>query len=211
MREFRYTAVSVAVLTGIVFIAQQLWESEVFNALALVSSEVWAKPWTLITHVLVHADIMHFGYNMFALLLFGTILEYAIGSRRFLVVYIASGLAAGIAGVFLYTAAIGASGAVFGVLGCLAILRPRLVVWVMGAPMPMIVASFVWVLIDFIGMFSYDNVAHEAHLFGLGLGAAAGLLMHRRYGEPLMKRKKDEEYPTSEDMKEWEDRYMLSG
>ncbi len=205
--RYPYATISVAALCGLVFLLQQFWYHQVFSSLALVSSEVWSRPWTLISYTLVHADILHLGYNMFALLLFGSILESVIGSRKFLVIYLLSGLAAGIAGVFLYTATVGASGAVFGVMGCLALLRPRLVVWVMGAPMPMIIGAAVWILIDFIGIIAPDNVAHEAHLFGIGVGIIAGLLLHGKYAEPF-RRKRPPKRPTDREMDEWEERFM---
>jgi len=202
-----YLPIIIAAICGLIFLLQQFWYWEVFNSLALVSSDVWSRPWTLITHAFVHSDFIHLGYNMFALLLFGLILENIIGSRRFIIVYLLSGLAAGFAGIFLYTAAVGASGAVFGIMGCLALLRPKLSVWVMGVPMPMIIAAGVWILIDFIGITASDNVAHEAHLFGIGVGIIAGLLLHDRFSEPFRKRKPPEK-PTDKEIDQWEDRYM---
>ncbi len=206
--RYPYATLSIAAICGLVFLLQQFWYWEVFNSLALVSSGVWARPWTLISYTLVHADIIHIGYNMFALLLFGSILESVIGSRKFLAIYLVSGLAAGIAGVLLYTASIGASGAVFGVIGCLALLRPRLAVWVMGAPMPMIIAAAVWILIDILGIPAPDNIAHEAHIFGIGIGIAAGLLLHDKYAEPLRRKRRKQERPTDREIDEWEERYM---
>ncbi len=207
--RYPYATLLIAAMCGLVFLVQQFWYWEVFSHFALISSDVWSRPWTLITHTFVHSDIIHLGYNMFALLLFGSILESVIGTRKFLSIYLLSGLAAGFAGVFLYTAAVGASGAVFGLMGCLALLRPRLVVWVMGVPMPMIVGAAVWILIDFLGIMASDNVAHEAHLFGIGVGIIAGLLLHDKHGEPLRRKKPRHERPTDREIDEWEERFML--
>jgi len=206
MRSY-HTSFIIAGLCSLIFLAQQIWYWEVFNNLALISSDVWLKPWTLITHTFVHSDIMHLGYNMLALLLFGSILENIIGSKKFITVYLISGLAAGFVGVFLYTAAVGASGAVFGIMGCLALLRPKLTVWAMGAPMPMILAAGVWILVDFIGIMAPDNIAHEAHLFGIGVGIMAGLLLHDRFRESPRKEKPSEK-PTDKEIDEWEEEYM---
>jgi len=74
--------------------------------------------WRLITAAFLHGSVMHIGFNMYALYLFGPSLERRFGSIPFLTLYLASALAGGAA--FLYTgdgAAVGASGAIFGLFG----------------------------------------------------------------------------------------------
>jgi membrane associated rhomboid family serine protease len=72
--------------------------------------------------VFTHVEIWHVAMNMFALFIFGPALEGIIGRARFLAVYLVSGLASSVMVVFLsyeYSSTVGASGALFGLLGAL--------------------------------------------------------------------------------------------
>src|ERR1041385_6924819 len=83
--------------------------------------------WRLITSGFLHIDLLHIAFNMYLLYLLGLMLEPAIGSLRFAAVYFAS-LLAGSFGALLATAAptLGASGAIFGLMGALVVeLRAR--------------------------------------------------------------------------------------
>jgi membrane associated rhomboid family serine protease len=98
---------------------------EVFARLALYGPAVddgdW---WRLITAAFLHANLIHIGFNMLALWWFGAPVEEYLGRARFVGLYIASGLA-GSAGA-LYTnkgVTVGASGAIFGVLGAMAVIE----------------------------------------------------------------------------------------
>jgi membrane associated rhomboid family serine protease len=173
----------------------------------LVSALVAERPWTIISHMFLHADLRHLYFNMFALALFGSILEKYIGSKNLLLVFFATGIASSAADTIFYEATLGASGAVLGLLGCLAVIRPRQVVWALGVPMYIIVAAGIWVMLDLTGMFYPDNVAHAAHLFGMGCGMVIGLVLRGRYGEPA-KVEKSSEAISDEELDEWERKYM---
>jgi len=160
-----------------------------------------------VTHIFLHGGLLHLGYNLFALLLFGSILEKLIGSKKFLLIFFIAGIASAFGDVLFYPAAVGASGAIFGIMGCLAILRPKLIVWAYGIPMYMIVAIAIWAFLDLTGIFYPDNVAHAAHLFGLVFGIASGLWIR----EEFKKSKKQElryEVISDQELDEWEEKYM---
>ncbi|MBI4018643.1 MAG: rhomboid family intramembrane serine protease [Candidatus Aenigmarchaeota archaeon] len=179
------------------------------DSFVLVSSEVTERPWTLITSMFLHGSLTHLLSNLFALLLFGTILESIIGRSRFLLLYFSAGIIASIATLFFYEASLGASGAIFGVLGALAALRPRMTVWVMGIPMPMLAAAGVWLLIDLLGMFAPSGIANAAHIAGLLFGAAISII----FLSPNFPEEKEQEqhYPVSESrLEKWEKKYMRS-
>ncbi|RLJ03564.1 MAG: hypothetical protein DRP11_00250 [Candidatus Aenigmatarchaeota archaeon] len=160
-------------------------------------------PYTLFTYIFVHADIQHLVSNMFALLIFGLILERLIGEREFLKVFFISGFASA-GGLFFYDSIVGASGAIFGLIGALAVIRPKMMVYV-GVPLPMIGIAFVWGLLDLVGVLGTSgNVASASHLLGLLFGALLGL----RYREESIEEK--EEILTDEEIDEWERRYMLN-
>lgn len=78
--------------------------------------------WQLMTSAFTHVEIWHVAMNMFALFIFGPTLEGIIGRARFLAVYVLSGLASSVLVLFLsyeYSSTVGASGALFGLLGAL--------------------------------------------------------------------------------------------
>lgn len=183
----RKTALVLVGANIIVFIAQFFWPG-MTDQFALYSSRVLTEPWLLVTSMFLHGGLEHLFFNMFALGLFGFVLENIIGSRKFLLIYFISGIVASIGAAIFYPAALGASGAIFGIMGCLTILRPRMRVWVMGVPMPMFVAAILWAAIDLIGMFAPGNTANAAHLFGLGAGLLAGFLLKGKFKLPRRSR-----------------------
>ena len=169
-----------------VFYLLQLFIKGFTGTFVLVPATVLSQPWTLITSMFLHApeNFFHLFFNGFALYMFGPFLEQMIGSRRFLAVYFGSGLVGGLAYVAsayagflpLATPALGASGAIFGILGAVAVLRPDLQILMMGIiPMSMRQAAVFWVL---LGLFDtvnvYGGVAGAAHLGGMAIGLLGG-------------------------------------
>lgn len=207
MEKFQWWAIKIAVLCVIIFFLQNVYG--ITGDFLLRSDSFVLKPWTLVTSMFLHGDLEHLFYNMFALVLFGSVLEKVIGSRNFLKLYFITGIAAGLGGTLFYTAMLGASGAIYGVLGCLGMLRPRMRVWAYGVPMPMIVAVFLWALVDFIGLFAPGEVAYAAHLFGLMAGISFALFWRRQFRERIVKRKKPRPIPERI-MRKWEDIWMRS-
>ncbi len=205
--EFKYYSLILCGICFIAFIFQQLFPDFFYSNFYLISSNVLDKPWTVITHIFLHGDIFHLGYNLFALALFGSILEKRVGPNMFLIIFFISGIVSSAGDILFYPVTLGASGAIFGVLGTLAILRPRLVIWALGVPMYMIVAAFVWAALDLTGLFTPDNIAHAAHLFGLGYGMATGLYLRKEYGDKRVKRK-GEKIISEKELDEWEGKYM---
>ncbi len=151
---------------------------------AFVPSRVLEEPWTLITSVFLHADIDHLFFNMFALFIFGLYLESRVKEEQFLLIFFLAGILGNLAYLLVSPSsiipAVGASGAIYGVMGTLAVLYPGLVVYFFGiAPMPMIFAAAIWGLMEFTGMFVPSNISHEAHLAGLIIGMLYGLYVKR--------------------------------
>ncbi len=205
LQKFEMHTLKIFALCVIVFILQKLYAP--FTGLfSLDSSLILQRPWTLITYMFLHANMQHLISNMFALLIFGLILEKTIGSKNFLKIYFASGIVSGFVGSFFYDSIIGASGAIFGSMASLALLRPSLTVWVGYVPMPMIVALFVWALADVFGIFVPSDVAHIGHLSGMFFGALYTLLYLRQFAEKPEKKYKIR--ISEETIREWEKRYM---
>ena len=170
----------------------------------LYSPTVLTAPWTLVSAIFLHEGFAHIFYNMFALLMFGLVLEAIVGSRLFLVIFLATGIVGNVAGVFAYPLAysLGASGAIMGIIGALAVIRPRLIVW-MGAPMPLIVAAAIWAGLDLIGFLSpaQTGIGNAAHLAGLAAGILIGLILRPSFKEVhLIKRRVDHEFLSDADV-----------
>ena len=160
------------------------------------------RPWVLLTAIFLHSNLVHLLYNLFGLALFGIILEDIIGTRKFLKLFFIAGLAASLISLPFYTRVLGASGAVFGIIGMLAILRPRMVIWLYGMPMPMFIALMVWAAIDIFGVFFPSGTANIAHLAGLAAGIMFGIVNYGKYKE---NRPKEERINIDENkVKEWE-------
>jgi membrane associated rhomboid family serine protease len=141
---------------------------------------------SLITSMFLHADILHLGLNMFFLLLSGDAVERELGNFRFLGLYLACGIIAGLFHSYLNSAStiptIGASGAIFGVLAALAILFPfRWIFKLFGfipIPMPAIIFVFITILTEtaYVSSGVVENVAHTAHVGGFLAGVFLTLL-----------------------------------
>jgi len=202
-----YWSVRLLLVCVAVFFLQALFEP-LTDELVLVSAGVLSRPWTLVTSMFAHADFNHLFYNMFALFLFGTILERIVGGNKFLLIYFSAGLLGSLATLPLYAASLGASGAIFGVMGTVAVLRPRMVVYVSYVPMPMIVAAAVWAAMDLVGFFVPSGVANAAHLAGLGLGILAGLYLKNTYGEVAEPKRNLPKVPE-EKMRRWENLWLI--
>ena len=128
--------------------------------------------WRLVTSGFLHENILHIGFNMYLLYLLGRMLEPAIGSVRFGAVYFTS-LLAGSFGALVATggASLGASGAVFGLMGAMVIeLRARRLSVLESGIGGLIV-------INLIFSFTFANISVGAHVGGLIGGALAGLVL----------------------------------
>ena len=140
------------------------------------------RPWTLLTHMFVHANFDHLFWNMLFLFFFGMELEKRVGESKFLQIYILSGIVAAIGQMMISSGSlVGASGALYGVMGCLAIIAPEIrVLLYFIVPLGIRTLVVIYALFDFLTMGSGDNIAHMAHIVGLLVGLAFGLLMKRQ-------------------------------
>ena len=153
------------------------------------------KPWQILTHMFMHGGFYHIFFNMYSLLMFGSILERSLGTKKYLIFYFVTGLGAaalhtgvewlqarvfianGIAQAYqqlLVTPTLGASGAIYGVLIGFAMLYPQARLTLIFPPIPM-TAKWLVIIFAAIELFSgingiQDGVAHFAHLGGMLFG-----------------------------------------
>jgi membrane associated rhomboid family serine protease len=124
--------------------------------------------WRLVSAGFLHENLLHLGFNMYLLYLLGTMLEPAIGSARFAAIYFTA-LLCGSFGALLATNApsLGASGAIFGLMGAAAVeLRARRV-----SVMQSGIGGLI--LLNLVLSFSLANISVGAHVGGLIGGAMA--------------------------------------
>jgi membrane associated rhomboid family serine protease len=132
--------------------------------------------WRLITAAFLHGSLLHLGLNMFVLWIVGAPVEQAIGRARFLVLYLVSGLA-GSAGALIFSpdaVTVGASGAIFGILGAALVLESQRS-YVLGGQ------AFGLIAINLVLTFAIPNISVGGHLGGLA-GGALGMLALSRFG-----------------------------
>jgi membrane associated rhomboid family serine protease len=132
--------------------------------------------WRLITAAFLHANLIHIGFNMFALWVIGAPVEHFLGRARFIGLYFAAGLA-GSAGALLqapYAPTVGASGAIFGILGALLILEYQATGRLAGQAMTLIAINLVF-------SFSFAGISWGGHVGGL-IGGILVTLAFARWG-----------------------------
>ncbi len=153
------------------------------QAFQLVPALIFERPWTLVTHMFIHADFIHLFFNMLVLFFFGPELERRAGKKIFLYVYFTAGLIAAIAYSITskspYIPVVGASGAIMGVFAALAIIAPDIKVYVYFIPMKITHALILFALLDFALLGADDMIAHTAHLSGIFVGLLLGMRIKR--------------------------------
>jgi len=194
------TTYGIILITGYFFIRQLIiglqvsvwqngvipWEFTHLSRLAVRNRN--APLLTLIMSMVHHGGLLHFLGNMLYLWIFGNNVEYALGHIRFLILYFLSGIAGMIAHIITNPGstvpAIGASGAIAGILGAYILLYPRarirsilfLIIFFQIVELPAVIVVGLWALLQVFDAFSLAGanmgVAVFAHLGGFVFGCA---------------------------------------
>lgn len=202
--RFNFFAIQIVMLCIVVFLIQVIVPG--FTEWILLDASKPLEAWRFVTSIFAHGDLAHIVYNMFALLLFGSLLEWLIGGKRFIFVFFVTGILANFVAVNFYDLSLGASGAIFGVIGALVIVRPLLIVWAFGLPMPMFVAGILWAIGSIVGLFTPSDVGDIAHLAGMVFGLLLGLVFRdwtNNKGGNSSRVRFDED-----SLRRWEDHYL---
>lgn len=164
----------IIAVTVVVYLLQWVPSLAVTQSLAYTPMLTVAEPWRMLTSVFVHSRgfIFHILLNMYMLWIFGQLMEQLLGRGRFLALYLISGFA-GSVGVLLLapvnTVVVGASGAIFGLMGAFLVIQRRLG----GNTNQLLILLVINLVIGFIpGL----NIAWQAHVGGLVGGALVGLI-----------------------------------
>lgn len=148
--------------------------------------------WTFFTSMFMHGGLFHIFANMFSLLFIGSLVEKILGAKRYIYFYLISGLLAGVFFVFsslilksdFNTFAVGASGALFGLIGLLMLLTPNLPVYIMFIPIPIkmkYAAPGILIVLWLISVAGDVPIGNTAHLGGLVTGLVYGLYLKTKY------------------------------
>ncbi|MDG1528512.1 MAG: rhomboid family intramembrane serine protease [Polaribacter sp.] len=139
----------------------------------------------MFTSGFLHVDWMHLGFNMYALYLFGGIVAGLMGNINFLIIYLGSLLAGNMYSIFYhksepYYSAVGASGAVSGILYAAILLYPdmTLMLFPLPIPIPAYIFGVGYLLYSIYGMKKQlGNIGHSAHLGGAIGGFVIALIL----------------------------------
>ncbi len=167
----------------VIFFLNSIAHSFVSGYLALNPDYVTQRPWTLLTYMFVHANLDHLFWNMLVLFFFGMELERRVGENKFLEIYILSGIVAALGQMMISDGSlVGASGALYGVMGCLAVIAPEIrVLLFFIIPLSIRAAIVLFALVDFLFFVGVsDNIAHMAHIVGLLVGLAFGQMLKKQ-------------------------------
>ena len=161
----------------------------VFRDIFVLTSAHPEYVWTWVTSVFSHSPggFAHIFGNGIVLFFFGPVVERQIGSRRFAVLFLVTGMLAGLGQIALgfllgdpVSGVLGASGAILAILGILTVLNPGMKVYLYFVlPIPIWLLTVGYAAISVFGLLAagqniLGNVAHGAHLIGLVLGLAYG-------------------------------------
>jgi membrane associated rhomboid family serine protease len=197
---------NLLIINGLMFLASSLFETFMVGTFSLFyPASPFFRFFQLLTHMFMHADLMHLFFNMYALWLFGSMIERIWGGKKFLFYYLATGLgAAGLHLSIIYlqisnvaieeyalmirtiygTPMLGASGAVFGVLLAFGMMFPNTELQLLLPPVRLKAIWFVTiygVLELFFGVTrTMSGVAHFAHLGGMLFGFILIMYWRRR-------------------------------
>ncbi len=184
MRTYRTVNLNVLwfliALNVLIFVITLVRPQEVISLLGLTPALLSQQPWTIISSMFVHGSLWHVLFNMIALYFLGSFLIRVAGEKAFLAVFVLGGLAGNILFAVLadpFSTGVGASGGIFALAGALAIIVPRVPVFIffIPIPMPLWIAVIILLLLSFV----FSKIAWEAHVGGLLLGLIAGLIFKR--------------------------------
>jgi uncharacterized protein len=208
-KYFQYYFLWICLICIIVFLLE-LWIPGFADLLLLNKGALYNHEyWRYVTAIFLHLNLLHLLYNLIGIFFFGWALEKFIGSKRFLVVFLGTGIIANMVAVNFYDASLGASGAIFGVIGCLTILRPLMFTFAFGLVLPVFVAAIIWVVGDMIGaLYGSSGVGNIAHLSGVLVGVIIGLFFRIFMRKEFKRIKKKKFYFPESIIRKWEDAHM---
>jgi membrane associated rhomboid family serine protease len=165
---------TIIAINLVVFALQFITNDAITGLLLYRPVYTFVEPWTMMTSLFIHGSVFHVGLNMLALYLFGPVLESLLGRARYLALYLLSGFGGSVAVLWFSDplgGVLGASGAIFGLLGAFFVIQRKLgtnsvqLLIVLGLNLAM-------------GFF-IPGISWQAHVGGVIVGAAIALIYLR--------------------------------
>ena len=179
---FKLNAIWIRIgINFLLFVPTLIAPGLMYPLFGLQQAGILFRPWTVVTSMFIHGGFWHVAANMLTLYFFGSYISRLLGERRFLIVYFCGGIMGSILFILLaspFSIAVGASGAVFALGGALAVMRPKLSVFVFPIPVPIPLWSAViggFLILSFVPF-----IAWQAHLGGMVFGLIAGYFFRKR-------------------------------
>lgn len=198
---------NLIIINTIILVATMLIGDAMYQYFALFPFESpLFRPYQMITHMFMHGGIWHLFFNMYTLLIFGSVLERIWGSKKFLIFYFVTGLGAALchnlvlhieissftaanetlkAMTVMRTPTVGASGAIYGVLLGYGMLFPDNVLQLIFPPVAL---KAKWFIVIFAGIELLTGItglgggiAHFAHLGGMLFGLILILIWKKKH------------------------------
>jgi membrane associated rhomboid family serine protease len=164
---------------------------DIFTIYAIDSRIDWInRPWSPLTATISHdvGNVGHILFNGFTLYFFGPLIERSLGVRRYLTFFAIAGIVSSILQAMIVPSpALGASGAIMGLIAIAIILAPKSQIFFFPfpTPIPLWVAGIIFALLDLMGAFTGGTgIGNVAHLGGMAIGLLYGLWLRRRIVQP---------------------------
>ncbi|MEM1043157.1 MAG: rhomboid family intramembrane serine protease [Bacteroidota bacterium] len=178
---FILLALNVLVAVHTFFVDPQVLDRWAFKPVRFLQGE-YAR---MLTAGFVHAGLAHLAFNMITLFFFGPLIEGLLGPARFLAIYFGSEIAANLMTLAKHKnnpaySAVGASGAISGVLFAFCLFAPLELIYVfLAIPMPAILFAVLYVVGSiYASQQGGGRIAHEAHLGGALGGVLLTILVY---------------------------------
>ncbi|MFB0543172.1 MAG: rhomboid family intramembrane serine protease [Candidatus Bathyarchaeia archaeon] len=141
---------------------------------------------SIFTYLFLHGNLVHLLVNSIALYGAGSIVERDIGHVKYLLVFMVSGVAAGLVHCFLNPSSeiplVGSSGAIFGVIAVLFLLMPFKITFALVVPLPSVILGIMLSLVELSAFWMANDfgVAHDAHLAGFVTGGICAFIIDKK-------------------------------
>ncbi len=188
LAAYGYNNIIIGICT-VVFFLEMLFPGKIIDYFALWPTKVIYMPWQLVTAIFLHGGFDHYLVNMIVLFFFGAELERRVGSAKYLEIFLVSGVVGNLGYIaFCYAThsfapALGASGAIYGVMAALAVIAPEIrVLLFFFIPLSIRAALILFILYNLLSMpfSSVTGIAYSAHLAGILAGLYYGNKIGRR-------------------------------
>lgn len=175
----------IIILSNLLVSLRGFKDDSFFNALKFNIAAIQGGDYKrLLSSSFLHVDWKHFGFNMFTLYVFADIIIFQLGTINFYLIYIISLIAGNLLSYFIhkkepYYSAVGASGAVTGIVYSAILLFPEMALYLFFVPIPIpaYVVGVGYMLFSLYGMKKrLGNIGHDAH-FGGAIGGSVMTLI----------------------------------